>query len=155
MRVRLHHIMPILGFMLTGLFTSCGNKDDGSFSEKSPALEFVSVSPVNAREFQDSLVFAVRYRDNDGDLGENNPDVKNLFLTDRRINLTYGYRIRQLAPSGTAVPIAGLLEIVLPAVARTDTLLADETAVFGIYVVDRAGNRSNEVSSAPVRIYKP
>jgi hypothetical protein len=134
---------------------SCGKEDEDPFVNKVPQLEFVYVSPEQATEFEDSLVFIVRYRDNNGDLGENNPDVKNLFLTDRRINLTYEYRIRQLAPQGQSVPITGNLEIVLPTVARTDTLLAQELVDFSIYVVDRAGNKSNVVVSTPVRILKP
>lgn len=134
---------------------SCGKEDEDPFVNKVPQLEFVSVSPEQVTEFEDSLVFTVRYRDNNGDLGENNPDVKNLFLTDRRINLTYEYRIRQLAPSVQSVPITGNLEIVLPTVARTDTLVAQELADFSMYVVDRAGNKSNVVVSTPVRIMKP
>ena len=134
---------------------SCGKEDEDPFVNKVPQLEFVAVSPEQVTEFEDSLVFTVRYRDNNGDLGENNPDVKNLFLTDRRINLTYEYRIRQLAPSVQSVPITGNLEIVLPTVARTDTLVAQELADFSMYVVDRAGNKSNVVVSTPVRIMKP
>lgn len=106
-------------------------------------------------EFQDSLVFNIKYRDNDGDLGENNPNVKNLFITDNRIGIVYDYRIQQLAPTGSAIAIEGTLQVVLNSVARTDTSLAQESATFSVYVKDRAGNKSNVVTSGAITIKEP
>lgn len=142
----------VFGVVLLFGISSCKKKDEDPFVNKEPFIELVNVTPVQAVEFSDSLIFTVHYRDNDGDLGENTATVKNLFLTDNRVNVEYAYRIQQLAPSGSNVPIEGDLLVVLKSVARTDTTLAQQVATFSLYVVDRAGHKSNTVVSVPVTI---
>ncbi len=143
---------PCLLFALWPLFSGCTKEDKESLGDPVPRIELLSVIPSTAVEFNDSIVFTIKYRDNDGDLGENDPDVKNLFLTDNRIGIQYSYRIQQLAPSGSSIPIEGNLELILNTIARTDTSLSQEAVTFSIYVVDRAGNKSNVVTSSPVII---
>lgn len=141
----------LLLLLSLSLLQGC-KKEEDELPDAVPELEFVSVSPQVATEFSDSLVFTIRYRDGDGDLGENSPDVNNLFLTDNRIGIQYVYRVQQLAPSGTAVPITGTLQVVLNTVARTDSSLAQQVATFSLFMRDRAGNNSNTVTSPPVTI---
>ncbi|MBC7766297.1 MAG: DUF4330 family protein, partial [Hyphomonadaceae bacterium] len=50
----------------------------------SPSIEFVSMTPNPAVKYQDEIRITIKYIDGDGDLGENIPDVKNLFVTDNR-----------------------------------------------------------------------
>ncbi len=153
----LHKIFkcPTIGllFLVAGILWTTGcKKDDDPFANKVPTIELLSLTPQMVVEFQDSLVFNIKYRDNDGDLGENNPNVKNLFITDNRIGIVYDYRIQQLAPTGSAIAIEGTLQVVLNSVARTDTSLAQESATFSVYVKDRAGNKSNTVTSGAITI---
>ena len=129
------------------LFAACKKEDDPETFN--PILEFVSVTPSNAKEFIDSLVFTVRYKDGNGDLGENNPDVKNLFLVDNRIGITHEYRISQLAPSGSSIATEGDLNVVLQNIVITDSS-TQQNATFSIYVKDRAGNVSNTVTSGTI-----
>lgn len=133
------------------LFSGC-EKDEDPFANKSPQIELLSLTPSVVVEFADSLVFQIKYRDNDGNLGENDPTVKNIFITDNRIGIVYDYRVQQLAPTGSTIAIEGTLKVVLNSVARTDTSVAQQTATFSVYVVDRAGNKSNTVTSAPITI---
>ena len=151
---KLFNRKPILmGFMVCCLLWSAGcQKDDDPFANKAPTIELLSLTPQMVVEFQDSLVFNIKYRDNDGDLGENDPSVKNLFITDNRIGIVYDYRIQQLAPTGSAIAIEGTLQVVLNSVARTDTSLAQQSATFSVYVKDRAGNKSNTVTSGAITI---
>ncbi len=135
------------------IFALAGCKKEEDVPDPAPALEFVSVTPTSATEFSDSLVFTIHYTDVDGDLGENNPDVKNLFLTDNRIGIQYAYRVQQLAPSGADITISGNLQVVLNTIARTDTSVAQETATFTIYMKDRAGHVSNSVVSPVITIH--
>jgi hypothetical protein len=153
----LHKIFkrPTIGllFLVAGILWTTGcQKDDDPFANKVPQIELLSLTPQMVVEFNDSLVFNIKYRDNDGDLGENNPSVKNLFITDNRIGIVYDYRIQQLAPTGSAIAIEGTLQVVLNSVARTDTSLAQESATFSVYVKDRAGNKSNVVTSGVITI---
>jgi hypothetical protein len=60
--------------------------------------------------------------------------------------------VQQLAPSGDQVAIEGNLQVVLTTISRTDTALAQESATFSIYMVDRAGHKSNSITSSPVII---
>ena len=134
------------------LYFSC-TKDKKKEYDPTPVLEFVSVSPITAIQNQDTITFTIKYADGDGDLGENNPDAKNLFLIDNRINISEVYRISQLAPSGSAIPIKGTLDVKMKNVALTDSS-NQQTATFSIYVVDRAGHQSNAVTSPVITIKK-
>jgi hypothetical protein len=147
------HPSILLLIISTGILGRAGcQKDDDPFANKVPTIELLSLTPQMVVEFQDSLVFNIKYRDNDGDLGENDPNVKNLFITDNRIGIVYDYRIQQLAPTGSAIAIEGTLQVVLNSVARTDTSLAQQSATFSVYVKDRAGNKSNTVTSGAITI---
>lgn len=139
--------------VLASLVVQSCKKDEEGLPDITPSLEFVSVTPLSATEFSDSLVFTIHYKDGDGDLGENSPDVKNLFLTDNRIGIQYEYRVQQLAPDGSDVAIEGDLQVVLNTVARVDTALAQEAVTFTIYMKDRAGHTSNSVVSPAVTIH--
>lgn len=151
---RLSTLGSILFVASISLNSGC-KKDDDPFVDKAPSIELLSLTPQMVVEFEDSLVFNIKYRDNDGDLGENDPSVKNLFITDNRIGIVYDYRIQQLAPSGSAIAIEGTLQVVLNSVARTDTSLAQQSATFSVYVKDRAGNISNVVTSGTITIKEP
>lgn len=131
---------------------SACKKDDEQMSVI-PSIEFVSVTPTTLKEYSAPLSFTIKYKDGDGNLGENNADVKNLFLTDNRINVTYTYRIQQLAPDNTTIPIQGTLNIDLASVNIINSA-ASQTVAYSIYVVDRAGNKSNVVTSDVITITK-
>ena len=134
------------------VFVSC-KKEDKKEYDSTPRIEFLSLSPSTVLQNKDSITFTIRYTDGDGDLGENSPDAKNLFLTDNRIQIPYSYRVEQLAPSGATIPIQGTLNVVLKNISLTDSS-NQQTTTFSIYVVDRAGHKSNEVTSSLVTIKK-
>ena len=104
-------------------------------------------------EFGGPIIFSISYQDGDGDLGENDPNVKNLFLQDQRNGITYEYRIQELAPQGADIAIIGTIDIVLNTTSITDGSNEQEVT-FDIYAIDRAGNSSNTITSSPLTIYK-
>ncbi|HWB63633.1 MAG TPA: hypothetical protein VG603_09005 [Chitinophagales bacterium] len=136
-------IAPVL------LFYSCKKEEAISTT---PVIKFVSIAPNPAVKYQDTVKIVIAYTDGDGDLGENSPDVKNLFVTDSRNNVTSQFRISQLAPSGSNIIIEGNLDIILSPQGFVDDNDATETATYSIYVVDRAGNKSNTVQTSPLVI---
>lgn len=151
--IRMYSLVHVLLTVLIAfVFSSCKKEDGEDFNDPNPVIDLNGVSPSIATEFSDSLVFSIHYRDNDGDLGENDPAVKNLYLKDNRIGIVYSYRIQQLAPSGSNVPIEGDLNVVLSTIARIDTTLAQETATFSIYVKDRADHTSNTITTGSITI---
>ncbi len=116
-----------------------------------PEIEFISVTPANVQEYADSLVFTIKYRDGDGDLGENTSDAENFFLADSRNNVIYKFRIPQLAPDNSSIIIEGNLNVTLANTAIIDGS-ASQTFTYSIYVKDRAGNQSNTVITSLVTV---
>lgn len=142
-------LKTILPLLIVLAIASC-KKDDIVISD-TPEIEFVSVTPSTVVEYQDSLVFTIWYRDGDGDLGENGNAVDNLFLTDSRNNVTYKFRIPQLAPDDANITIEGNLNVTLQNTAVLNGS-SSESFNYSIYVVDRAGNQSNTVTSSTVTV---
>lgn len=116
-----------------------------------PSIKLLTVSPTQVVEYQDSIVFTIEYSDGDGDLGENDANVKNLFLTDLRNDVTYEYRIQQLAPDNANIPIQGQLDVKLPHTAILGSN-GTETVKYQIYVTDRSGNTSNTITTGDITI---
>jgi hypothetical protein len=141
-------ILSVLSLALLIGITSC---NVGTGISEVPEISFESVVPNVVTEYQDSLYFTISYRDGDGDLGENNTDDKNLFIQDSRNQVSYGFRIQQLAPDNAEISIQGNINVTLPNTAIVDGGTS-ESITYTIWVVDRAGNESNKVSSNTVTV---
>ena len=131
------------------IVTSC--KKDATTISVTPEIKFLSITPNTAKQFQDQITIAITYKDGDGDLGENNAGVKNLFITDSRNGVTYKYRIQQLAPDNANVPIQGTLNIIIANTAITDNSTSQGVS-YSIYLTDRAGHESNSVTTSAIAI---
>lgn len=132
------------------LLSSCTKDNEPEISEV-PHIEFVSLNPTTISQSEGPIYFTVSYTDGDGDLGENTPDVKNLFLKDLRNNIEYEYRLQQLAPEGSSIAIQGTFEIELNNTSITDGS-NQQTFSYEIRVIDRAGNQSNTITSTPLTV---
>ena len=135
--------------LLAILMPSC-KKDPGS--SIGPVITFDSISPNPAIKYQDTVLIVISYKDGDGDLGIDSADIKNLFVTDSRNSVVSQFRIPQLAPTGSSIAIQGNLHVVLPPQLFTNDNDTTEVATYSIYVVDRAGHKSNTVNSTPLKI---
>jgi hypothetical protein len=74
-----------------------------------------------------------------------------LFLQDSRNGVTYGFRVRQLAPDDAVIAIDGNLNIKLPNV----PIIGEgnsESLTYSIWVIDLAGNESNRVQSSSITV---
>jgi hypothetical protein len=139
-------------FLLGSLLCLSSCKKDAETMSVVPEISFVSIGPSTVFQNKDSVIIRISYRDGDGDLGENNSDVKNAEITNFRNNLTYNFRIRQLAPSNANVAIQGELEFIVSGVAMENTSLSSESTSFSIKITDRAGNASNVITSNSITI---
>ncbi|MFT5021274.1 MAG: hypothetical protein ACI9CU_002683, partial [Polaribacter sp.] len=74
-----------------------------------------------------------------------------LFIQDSRNQVTFGFRIQQLAPDNSDIAIQGNLNVTLPNTAIISSG-ASESVSYSIWVIDRAGNESNKVSSSTVTV---
>ncbi len=129
---------------------SC-SKDEAVSYDDTPALSFESISPSIAREFEDSITIVIGYSDGDGDLGENDAGISNLFVIDTRIQITYPFRVQQLSPDGSSIPIKGKLKVVLRNTGITDGS-TEQNVTYQVYMTDRAGHKSNTVTCSTITI---
>jgi hypothetical protein len=143
------YLLFISGTLLLFAFSSCKKKKDES--TVTPQIEFVSISPSTAVEYVNSITITFSYDDLDGDLGENDPNVTNLFITDSRNSVTYSYRISQLAPDGSTIHIKGNLNAVIKNTAITDGSTSQQVT-YSVYIKDRAGNTSNTITTSAITI---
>ena len=137
-------------FIFWAAISAC-KKDKKIEISTTPAIEFAGITPSAAIEYKDKITITISYKDGDGDIGENTPDVKNLFLTDSRNNVTYQYRVSQLAPSGQATAIEGTLTIELKNTAITNGA-SSQSVSFSVYLKDRAGNISNTIATSAITV---
>lgn len=137
----------ILLFLLVLL--SCREKSVNS----APLLEFSGKQSQSIQEGRDSLLFHLSYKDEDGDLGENESEINNLWVKDRRDGKIHSFRIPQLSPYKTSRGIEGSFSFSIKKIQILNGQEKD-TARFEIRVMDRAGNESNTLLSEPVIILK-
>lgn len=130
--------------------SSCS--DDFEPISEIPQIEFVSLSKPQIQANKDSLIITIFYQDGNGDIGNNDNEVENLSVTDNRIGVSTGFRIKQLAPDNANVPIQGNLEILLTNISVIDSSQSVEQFTYSIYLIDRAGNQSNTITTATVQV---
>lgn len=124
-----------------------------------PQIEFVSLQPAVVQEFG-TIVLTLRYKDGDGDLGGQPNNQPDLFLIDLRDSTLFpaGYDgiIRYNMPKFYEGPlpqsIQGTIEVSIPGIVRLNPNAAQEQAQFQVYILDRAGHRSNDITTTIVTI---
>jgi hypothetical protein len=119
-----------------------------------PEIELSSTSSTSINQFDD-LTLTVKYTDGNGDLGESDANINSIFVTDNRdVTIVHKFHLQPLAPLGQDVAIQGNLKIKIENVILLDQSNTSENASFSVYIIDRAGNKSNIVTSPSVRISK-
>ena len=116
-----------------------------------PVIEFKSISPATVQEYSDNIIITISYSDEDGDLGENNPDIHNLFLEDNRNGIVYQFRIPHLAPDNNSIAIEGDFNITINGSGITNESSSQQVN-YSIYVTDRAENKSNTITTSFITI---
>lgn len=133
---------------ITVLLAACKKEE---VMPAAPEIAFVSMSAQSVHEFDERVTVRFSYKDGDGDLGQQDPDNYTLWVKDARLQGTDGYHIPPLAPEDADVPIQGELEVELNALFLLGNSGQEETS-YTMYVVDRAGNRSNEFTTGMITI---
>lgn len=129
---------------------SCGKEAQVS---SAPSISLVSVSATELKQFKDSLVIVIAYSDGDGDIGQENPDINDLKVKDRRLSEADYYFVKPLAPPGSNAQISGQIQVRL----KNTFLLgagANEVTQFDIQLKDRAGHWSNSINTPNITITK-
>jgi len=132
------------------LLFSCEKEQEIS---DTPIIELKSISPATVQEYSDNIVITISYSDEDGDLGENNPDIHNLFVEDNRNGIVYQFRIPHLAPDNNSIAIEGDFNITINGSGITDESSSQQVN-YSIYVKDRAENKSNTITTSNITIHQ-
>lgn len=134
----------------TLLLVAC-KKEKVEVMAKEPVIELISVGPSQVVEFQSTVVLRFSYKDGDGDLGRTDPDDHSLWVKDSRLSVADGYHIIPLAPPDTEIAIQGELTVELAPLFLLGNS-AQEVMTYSFYIVDRAGNRSNTITTSAITI---
>jgi hypothetical protein len=137
------------------LFTTCSKKEEDDVEiGPEPQIAFVSLDPMEVENFKNSVTLTISYKDINGDIGFENPDVYALSVKDSRLEIEDWYHVPPLAPPGYQLPIQGNLQIVLNSMfilGNGDT----EYASLTVKIKDRAGHWSNVINTPSIVIKKP
>ena len=139
------------------LITSCkkeeGNEPLPALSD-TPLIELVGVSSTSINQFDD-VTITVKYTDGDGDLGHSDANENSIFVTDMRdIQLFHQFHLQPLTPDGQSFAIEGNLKIKIENIILLNQSSTTESTTFQVFIRDRAGNKSNVVTTSNIRISK-
>jgi len=135
-----------------GVGVSSCKKEEAKINP-TPIIDFISINKTTFKQFEDSVIIEISYKDENGDIGYEDADKNSLFVRDNRLSKADGYYIPPKAPPGSSIPIQGKLSIVLPPLFILGTGNSEKTK-FEIHLLDREGNKSNIVFSPEVSIVK-
>ena len=133
------------------MISACTKTTETPAFPPEPKINLVEISHDTLVEFQDQLVLTIAYEDGDGDLGTSDPDVNSIFIKDERLAVADEYYLPPLAPEDANISITGEVNIEL----STTFLLGNgtqEMTTFELYMVDRAGNKSNVIATPEILI---
>lgn len=115
-----------------------------------PEISAPQVDKTIAIPGQDSLEVSFEFRDGNGDLGSKSRDtVINAFLIDTRTGFKYSYQLPYISEQAEDQSVTGTIWITVepftfscrPNRPNFDTL------AYEIYIIDRAGNESNRITT--------
>ncbi len=140
-------------FLLCLGFAGCKKEEtlEDWTKDTKPVITGVQASPGSVAAYTQSVSLVVTYRDGDGDLGQNQQGVENLFVKDPRTGSVTAYRIPQLAADGGSYPIEGNIKIEIKALGLTQSSTSEKVKL-EVYLKDRKGNVSNTQSSNEITI---
>lgn len=130
---------------------SCKKKKASEALAAEPVIELVTVTPTNIEQFKDSVLVTIKYKDNNGDIGDESPNEYSLSVKDSRLVSADWYHVQPLAPLGHELKFEGTIQVKI----NTMFLLGNGTQEFStlsIKLKDRAGHWSNEISTPAITI---
>lgn len=132
-----------------------------------PSIEFATLSKdtiIQGRQLNDSLIITLNFEDGDGDIGfEDN--VANIFLRDSRDDFIKEYASPVIPISGAANGVSGEIRILITTLFNVCCIFDNgqdpctqnasqpfNEFTYSIFIEDRAGNKSNEVSTSTITL---
>jgi hypothetical protein len=142
----------IFYFSMFALLLS-GCKKDESNSASAPVINFISISPDTVIQFQDSVIIKIRYEDQDGDIGFDDPDEPVVWVKDDRLQQADLFHLPPLTPEMQNLSIQGEFYIRLKPPFLFGNGSSEQTS-FSIKMRDRANNWSQNIQTTPIVIIR-
>ena len=127
-----------------------------------PNISFNRFSVDTINQLSGLVTIYINFTDGDADLGVSSADTSiNMYIVDTRKKDTLLYRIPQIPSNGSSFGIAGEIEVdvsqvccIVPGVPTVCSPIPDtyDETTYKILIRDNAGNWSNEVETAPLKI---
>ena len=152
----IHYKMKKILIILFGIAVIAGcSKDDETTEELSyePSIAFVELTPLEIDNFKNSVTLTISYKDNNGDLGFDDPDQYALWVKDSRLDSADWYHIPPLSPVGKSLIIQGKLDIVLNSIFIIGNG-NEELMSLSVKIRDRANNWSNIIHTPSITVKK-
>ncbi|MEE9438754.1 MAG: hypothetical protein V3V14_07110 [Saprospiraceae bacterium] len=141
----------------------CINAPDYS---DTPSISFIGFSKNTLVQGfnSDTLILSIGFKDGDGDIGFGNQSGENIFLTDNRTGDVFDrFRIPSIPEEGANNGVAGEINMVLlttccifpdniPNCEKPEQYPTNDLS-FTIYIVDRAGNKSNSIVTPDITLF--
>jgi len=140
----------VICFLFAFLMSSCKKDEPEKFP---PFINFLSISPDTVVQFQDSVIIKIRYEDQDGDIGFDNPDEPVIWVKDSRLPEADLFHLPPLTPDEQNLSIQGDLYIRL----KPPFLFGNgniEQVTFSIKLRDRSDNWSETIQTTPIAIIR-
>ncbi len=155
-----------IGLFILAVLPFTGCLDTPDFADE-PYIEFVGLSKDTLHQglFQeDSVLVVFHFQDGDGDIGRKDQDLSNnvFFIDERTGTLDNSFGIPAIPEDGAGNGVEGEVRIVLYS---TCCIFADgsdpcttspteptNSLQYRIYITDQAGNKSNEILTAPITL---
>lgn len=156
-------ILTAIG-ILSLLILACATPPD---YPDEPVITFERLSKDTLRQSDlntDSLFLTFSYTDGDGDLGFTDADTnQSIFVIDSRTGFIQDrYKLPEIPDQGTANGIFGEVKILLYTTCclfpqgippcSSPPAFPTDTVTFEVYMVDRAGNHSNTITTPPITL---
>ncbi|MGR6088206.1 MAG: hypothetical protein ACU4F9_08515 [Arcticibacter sp.] len=148
---------PFLLVLSIGLFSLVSCSDEETFPV-TPVISFKSLEKFQSLSGLDSLVLTFSFTDGDGDIGSAASDTfgrdvyarlferNNGVFEEAPLSAPLQYRVPYLEPRGNNSSLKGDIRISID----YNILRPNDTIYYKVLLEDRAGNRSNEISTATI-----
>ena len=148
---------PCLLVLSIGLFSLVSCSDEETFPV-TPVISFKSLEKFQSLSGLDSLVLTFSFTDGDGDIGSAASDTfgrdvyarlferNNGVFEEAPLSAPLQYRVPYLEPRGNNSSLKGDIRISID----YNILRPNDTIYYKVLLEDRAGNRSNEISTATI-----
>lgn len=146
-------IRIVLVLFILSMMLSCQKDDNLLPLSTTPSIRLLKISSDTIKEFQDPLELLIEYEDGDGDLGNIDTDINSLFIKDNRLDKADEYYVAPLAPIGSQISIRGTLNITLNGAFVLGNSASEKT-YFELWMIDRAGRKSNVIRTKEITINK-